>query len=210
MSTPLDQSPSGLGAYLLGMRSGGQPGLGASLAPPGDDDDQLVPAIRATPQDLTPPANPRSTDDNVQALAKVLTAECGPKLCTPQELQAVGSTVINRMNRKGTDSVADVVGHHQYAIAKQADPGLAFMASRLLSGQLGDNTGGATHFYSPRSMPMDGQETAGKDVGGGLEQIAGHASQNYRPGWAKTYPQKQVDGVRDWFFKLYTEPGNHL
>lgn len=203
MSTPFGQLP-GLGANLLGLPSCKTApfGMAAMLDPTSD--------FPADPGSQPDQGNPRLTDDNVQLLGRVLTAECGPKLCTPQEIQAVGSTVINRMNQHGTDDVADVAKPGQYAIAKQADPGLAFTAYRLLSGQLGDNTQGATHFYSPRSMPKEGQDTAGDDVQGGLEQIPGHTVQNYRPGWAKTYPQTQADGVRDWYFKLYTDPdSNH-
>lgn len=207
MSTPFDQL-SGLGIGLLGLPvcKTGPLGLSTTLDPMSNG---VMPYPTPDTGNQAGQGNPRLTDDNVQLLGRVLTAECGTKLCTPQEIQAAGSTVINRMDKLGTDDVADVAKPGQYAIAKQSDPGLAFTAYRLLSGQLGDNTGGARYFYSPRSMPMEGQDIAGRDVKGGLEQIPGQPVRNYRPGWAKTYPQKQVDGVRDWFFKLYTDPSNN-
>lgn len=39
--------------------------------------------------------------------------------------------------------------------------------------EINDIREGATHFYSPRSMPKEGESTTGRDVGGGLEQTPG-------------------------------------
>ncbi len=63
------------------------------------------------------------------------------------------------------------------------------LASNIQSGGVADNDDGATHFYSPRSMPKEGDPTGGFDVGAGLEQVpgverpAGIPIRNYRPSW---------------------------
>ena len=72
------------------------------------------------------------------------------------------------MERNDTDNVSDVwsaYSHNQTPTSKILE-----LARDLLSGQIIDNTGGATHFYSPKSMPRVGDSTNGRDVRGGLEQ----------------------------------------
>lgn len=214
--------PQGLAADLLGRPANtAPPGLAGALlqgipgvvsAPPMVPDGAQAPSQVEQP----PPAvtNPRLTDDNVDRLARVLTAEC-QHVCNPHETQGVGSTVINRMNRDGTDKVADVAGGGAYAIATKANPDMMQMAADLLAGRLTDNTGGATHFYSPRSEPKYGASTNKWDIGGGLEQIPGGSPlphpMNWSPGFAngpKAYPQNTVANARDWVVKFYTQPRN--
>jgi len=200
-----------LAADLLG-RSGNAvpPGLASGLlqgmpgivpAPPMVSDEGQA-SMAAGPSSATL----RTTDDNVDRLARVLTAECQHK-CNAQETQGVGSTVINRMNRDGTNDVSDVVGRGAYAIADTANPTMVGMARGLLSGSIPDNTGGATHFYSPNSMPKAGADTQGWDIGGGLEQIPGHEAANYRPKFAAEYPENAVPNTDPWNVKFFTEPG---
>ena len=157
------------------------------------------------PSAQDPPVSPRLTDDNVDQLTRVLPAEC-QRTCNADEIQGVGSTVINRMNRNGTDKVIDVISG-KYAIAGKANPHMVDIARQLLSGQLGDNTGGATHFYSPRSMPTVGDDPGNNDISGGPEQIGNHPA-NWMPRFATAYPQNAVSNARDWVVKFYTQPGN--
>ena len=77
------------------------------------------------------------------------------------------------------------------------------LAESIVRGEVVDNSGGATHWYSPRSMPKEGDETKGFDVGGGLEQTTGLSKKNYRPKWASTMTHVAIDGVRDQYFKFY-------
>lgn len=200
LGRPPNPAPTGLAGGLLY----GIPGI----APPAASTSQ-------TP-DATPPTNPRLTPENVQRLGRVMESECGEqnKYCTPEAIQAVGSTVINRMDRAGTDDVSRVTGGGSYALGKAPTPGMMFTAMRLLGGQLTDNTGGATHFYSPMSMPKEGADTHGWDTAGGLEQIPGGDPtphpRNWSPGFAngpEAYPRNIVPGVKDWNFKFYTQPG---
>ena len=120
------------------------------------------------------------------------------------EQVAVGSTVLDRMRRNGTDLVQNVsrgFSHNQVAT-----PQIRQLARDLLTGEVRDNTGGATNFYSPQGMPRQGQPTAGYDVGGGLEETPGLNSPNYRPGWAATYEPRPVQGVRPRFLRFYEAP----
>ena len=82
------------------------------------------------------------------------------------------------------------------------------LATNLINGPLADNTDRSTHYYSPRSMPTDGDNTAGFDVGGGLEQTPGLPKKNYRPGWSTTFIAKTVTNVRPTYFKFFQAPGN--
>ena len=197
MASPDDILDSGLGSDLLGIGSRATPGLGTGLL-------QGATAGAIAPPAAPQPVNGRATDQNIQLLGRVLSSEC-QGVCHPEEIQAVGSTLVNRMNRAKTDDVADVT--HGYALNKDPTPGMMFTAMRLLSGQLPDNTGGATNFYSPQSMPVVGADVRGMDISGGPEQIPGHPA-TWTPGFAKSFPQTTVPGVRDWIVKLYTQPGN--
>ncbi len=220
-----EQEP-GLGADLLRQHMTMSPtdGLGAMLAgTPMPSPFHLDPAISPgnlftvpgagagsdhVPATQTAPPAPRLTPGNLDRLNRILTAEA--RGCRPEEIRAVASTILNRMDRARTDDVAAVTGHGQYAIAKEADPSLAGYAWAALSNNLQDSTGGATHFYSPRSMPREGQPTKNTDTGGGLEQSPNLRTKNWSPGFAngpKKYPRRDVDGVREEYFKFYAEPG---
>lgn len=194
---PQPPGASGLGSVLM-------QGAQAAPAPSTVPATQNSAVSNGSGQSVTPPQSPRLTDENIYQLGRVLTSEC-QGICNPEEIDGIGSTLINRMNRAGTDRVADVTGG--YSLKKDPSPGMMFTASRLLSGQLGDNTGGATNFYSPQSMPRPGRNTSGWDISGGSEQLPGEP-ETYRPGFAVKYPQDIVPGVRDWVAKFYTQPGN--
>lgn len=144
-----------------------------------------------------------ATPSNIDNLASIIMSEASRG--NHAEQVAVGSTVLNRMRRNGTDLVRNVsrgFSHNQVATAQ-----IRQLAKDLLTGEVRDNTGGATNFYSPQGMPRKGQPTAGYDVGGGLEETPGLNSPNYRPGWAATYEPKPVQGVRPRFFRFYEAPG---
>jgi len=101
-----------------------------------------------------------------------LQSECGGT-CNPAELQGVGSTIMNRMDRDKTDSVSDA-SKGTYALDKDPTDPMKDVALRMLSGQLARNTD-ATHFYSPRSMPKPGIAWNGpkQDTEGGMELVHG-------------------------------------
>lgn len=109
------------------------------------------------------------------------------------------------MRRNGTALVGDVGG---YRDDRDPDDASRQIAQGILNGNIADNTGGATHFYTPLRMPREGQPTGKYDVGGGLESTAGLSSRNYRPFYATQYEAKSVPGVRDANFRFFRAPGN--
>jgi hypothetical protein len=111
------------------------------------------------------------------------------------------------MNKRGTDNVSDVAVKGQYAMADRADSDSLALARALLAGQITDNTDGAMNFYSPKSMPKEGQSTKGWDVGSDMEYVPGTGRQtmlkNYIPSWVGGLQQRVIPGVSDWHLKVY-------
>ena len=157
-----------------------------------------------TADDEAPGDPPLATQSNIDNLSSIIMSEASRG--NHSEQIAVGSTVLNRMNRNGTNLVRNVskgFSHNQVAT-----PQIRQLARDLLTGEIRNNTGGATNFYSPQGMPRQGQSTDGYDVGGGLEETPGLNSPNYRPGWAATFKPKPVQGVRPRLFRFYEAPGD--
>jgi hypothetical protein len=148
---------------------------------------------------------PFDTDEvNVNRLATILQSEASVGNAT--ERAGVAWTVLNRMTRNATRRVADV--ERAYSRSQQPTAAMRALAQSLLTGSVADPTAGATHYYSPRSMPKQGESTAGYDVGGGLEQVAGLNQQSYRPGWVNTFQQATVQNARPSYYKFYRSPGS--
>jgi len=119
---------------------------------------------------------------------------------------AVGSTVVNRMIRNNVSDVTDVWRGFSHIQAPSSS--VLNLSRGLLDGSVSDNTNGATHFYSPISMPNEFDEVKpGTDVRGGLEQVPGLDLRNYRPGWSNTFQYAPVPGVVEKNFKFYIAPG---
>ena len=146
-----------------------------------------------------------ATTDNINRLARVLQSEAS--VGNDNERNAVGWTVLNRMSRNNTNSVSDV--DHQYNRRQAPTQTMRDLAGSLLRGEIPDPTNGATHYYSPRTMPQEGEETTGYDVGGGLEQVDGLQQRNYRPSWSTTFQNSNVPGVRPRYYRFYRVPGNN-
>ncbi|WP_204368392.1 hypothetical protein, partial [Komagataeibacter europaeus] len=86
------------------------------------------------------------------------------------------------------------------------------IAESLLSGQARDISQGATLFYSPLSMPKEGDTNLhGFDIGSGLESVdgvrdrSGKPIRNYVPGWAQDGRRVRVFNVPEKEFKFYRE-----
>jgi hypothetical protein len=157
---------------------------------------QPVPAAPGQPEPAAPTQPELApTEANVTTLATIITSEMS--VGNEQEKTAVAWTWVNRVRR-------GIRTRGQYATGQQPTQGARDLATRILSGQVADNTGGATHFYSPQSMPEEGEDTAGHDVGGGLETIGDHSC-TYRPGFSTRLLRVDVPGTRDWFIKVYRE-----
>lgn len=144
------------------------------------------------------------TPENVEHLAQILMSEASPHVANDAERIAVGYTVVNRMYQTGKLAVRDVWDAYAHHASPTDD--LRTLATNILRQAVPDTTWGATHFYSPCSMPKEGELVHGFDTSGGLEHTAGLSNKNYRPGWATTYEPVVVDGVRPTHYKFYREP----
>jgi hypothetical protein len=139
------------------------------------------------------------SDQNITNLAAVLMSEAS--VGNDAERASVGFTLLNRLKEAGKTSVDQVWSayvHNQHPTAE-----LIALARQLLAGQRVDITDGATHFYSPRSMPREGQPTGNFDIGGGLELVPPLTVRTYAPGWARTMQLIDISGVRPAYFKFY-------
>ncbi|CAN1211374.1 hypothetical protein TUMEXPCC7403_14325 [Tumidithrix helvetica PCC 7403] len=152
--------------------------------------------------------------DNEQMLARVLISEAS--IGNKSERQAVGLTVINRMKKTGSKNVQEVVkagNFYHYAIDQDPSlyPEYAELAKQLLAGKIRDFTGGATHFYSPYSMPKKGEKNHGFDCEGGFVRYT-HPETNKpvlicTPSWSKTlrYIDLVQVGIRPYYFEFFAE-----
>lgn len=153
-------------------------------------------------------------DSNEGLLARVLISEAS--IGNWAEREAVGLTVVNRMRQRATDRVGDVVyegGFYHYAIDQDPTlfPEYARLAHRLLAGQVDDFTGGATHFFSPYSMPKEGEPTQNFDcLGGWVSYRLPESDREVNvctPGWSRVlrYLDLQPFGIRPYYFEFYAE-----
>ncbi len=168
--------------------------------------------VAAPTAELTP-----AVPEDIEWLAKVIASEAGSVWdvdrwvrCTDEERSAVGWTVLNRVS-SGTfgQTVKEVVtAPAQYAHNQEPTSEIRELARKLLEGQIPDATGGATHFFSPISMPKQGESTTGFDVEGGLHVVPGIAKKVYFPSWTKTYTWVgDLNSVRRAYFMFYQLAG---
>lgn len=146
------------------------------------------------------------SSDNRYALGKILNTEASTGLVSDSARRAVAYTVMNRMERNDTTSVYDVWGG--YAHSREPTSADLSLAEDVLTCSVADNSAGATHYYSPYSMPKEGDSTGGYNVGGGLEKVPGLSERNYRPDWSRTMIRAYVVGPQQKFFKFYRDQGD--
>jgi len=146
---------------------------------------------------------PLDTPANVEKLARILMSESSVGNLT--ERKAVGWTVLNRLKRNKTKEDSDVAG--AFATNQNPTPAMRDLARDLLRGNIADLTNGATHFYSPQSMPRQGQSTGGFDVGGGFELVPPLTQETGKPKWAVTFPLSNIPGVRPHMYKFHIATG---
>ncbi len=147
---------------------------------------------------------------NIRDLASVIETEA--RGLEPVVKAAVGHVVLNRMRRNKTAAVRNV--WNGFVHVRPPGRESLTIARAILSGASKDTTNGATHFYTPASMPWEGRLTGGRDVGGGLEQVPGIKDERgvpirtYRPKYAAEFTPIEVKGVSPLVFKFYRTPGN--
>lgn len=165
----------------------------------------------------------RTKKANITELARVLQNEAGSVEDRPI-MEAVGHTVLNRMQRNETALVSDVSERYAHGQTPAA-PETRDLAARLLNGQLADNTGGATHFYQPYAMAhptpvakdgkgnyLTGTPPKGYEYVPGVT-LPGRDKQkppafSVRPNWADGMQQINVNGIPDSLAKFFVAPGN--
>jgi hypothetical protein len=142
--------------------------------------------------------------DCVTMLATVIVSEAS--VGNEEEQQAVAWTFRNRLDRGlsllsyAMDRVPDKEWYSE--LARQV----------LMAPVEADVTKGATHFFSPRSMPLQGEEDRCKgnggiyDCDGGLVFVEGLDAPAYAPFWHLLYEWLPVPGVRKTHFLFYRIP----
>ena len=110
--------------------------------------------------------------DDVYWLAKVIMSEAS--IGTQEERIAVGWTVLNRFDSGRFGSSIEIVVKNGYAYNQEPNQEIILLAKDLIGRKIPDLTGGATHFFSPRSMTS----------GYGPYKIPGTNEISYIPSWA--------------------------
>ena len=157
-------------------------------------------------------------EQNVRELAALIQTESGGVRAAKA---TVGWTLINRVRRNHVTAVHQAWHGSQHSTPPKPDT--LDLARRLLSGDVPDPTSGATHFYTPKIMPREGDEKSGSpgylrlihsDTRGGLEQVkgldvAGTPIRSYRPGYAASplFEKVTVPGVKEEEFEFYKALG---
>ena len=148
--------------------------------------------------------------DNVNDLARIIASEARGLNETAQAM--VGWTVVNRMKQRHLTPVSSVWTHGNYAHSHMPTPTSLRLAEAILNGTAMDISQGANHFYSPTSMPKEGETPSFQaDVRGGLESVPGvtkhgRPTRNYFPGWVKHFSSIRSPGTQDKDMKFYRLP----
>jgi hypothetical protein len=141
--------------------------------------------------------------DCVTMIAKIVVSEAS--IGNEDEQRAVAWTFRNRLDRG--------LALLSYAMGIVPDREWYFeLAREVLTAPVeADVTKGATHFFSPRSMPLQGQEDRCKpngiyDCDGGLVFVEGLDGPAYAPYWHLLYEWLPVTGIRKTHFLFYRIP----
>jgi hypothetical protein len=142
--------------------------------------------------------------DCVTMLAKIVVSEAS--VGNEEEQRAVAWTFRNRLER-GLSILS-------YAMDRVPNREWYFELARqvLTAPPEADVTKGATHFFSPRSMPRQGEEERCKanggiyDCKGGLVFVEGLDAPAYAPFWHLLYEWLPVSGIRKTHFLFYRIP----
>ncbi len=141
--------------------------------------------------------------DCVTIMAKIVVSEAS--VGNEEEQRAVAWTFRNRLDRG--------LALLSYAMDGTPNREAYFdLAREVLTAPVeADVTKGATHFFSPRSMPLQGQENRCKpngiyDCDGGLVFVEGLDAPAYAPFWHLLYEWLPVAGIRKTHFLFYRIP----
>ena len=128
---------------------------------------------------------------NINDLARVIASEAGGESEAAQIM--VGWTVVNRMKQKGYQTVS-LIPFGQYAHGSMPTLNSLRIAKGILEGTIRDNSQGATNFYTPGRMPVEGETKPGIDTGGGWGRFPEYSAMARRlettdPLGPKTFPE---------------------
>ncbi|GAI96788.1 unnamed protein product, partial [marine sediment metagenome] len=162
--------------------------------------------------------------EDIYWLSKALMSEAS--VGTLEEQISVGWTVLNRFHSGSYGSSIEQVVKGGYVYNQEPTSTITTLADDLLQDKLSDPTSGATYFFSPISMPKEGESTSGFDVGGGLHEVPGTSHKVYFPSWAKPkegwtmtdfYQTVEnlewvsgLQNVRNWYFMFYRPSFEHV
>jgi hypothetical protein len=152
--------------------------------------------------------NPAQSQD-AECLATTLMSEAS--IGTNEERTAVAWTIFNRVSSPNFPNTICEVTHqpNQYATNQAPTQEILDLAESLIANPGTDPTGGATYFFSPRGMPMEGGDTTRYDVGGGLHDVAGIDKKVYFPSWTLTKEYVgDLQGIRPAYYMFYRESVN--
>lgn len=145
------------------------------------------------------------SDANVETVARIIRSEMG--IGNNDEQRAVAWAVRNQMVRLNTIDATVAQTHFGDAHGQAATEDARNLAQEVLSVDMGhDTSGGAIKWFSPRSMPSEGQSCDGYDCGGGVITIADDAGVNrriYAPSFHRSMTYAPVAGVRGWYVRFY-------
>jgi hypothetical protein len=166
---------------------------------------------------IAPDVHLTPMENDTYWLAKAIMSEAS--IGSTEEQIAVGWCVLNRLHDGSFGDTMEGVVKNGFAWNQEPTQEIKSIARALIEVEMPDPTNGAIYFFSPRSMPKDGENTQGYDVGGGLHIVPGTLYKVYFPSWAeptieinqnttsyKTSDQlewNELSGIRNWYFMFY-------
>ena len=147
-----------------------------------------------------------SLEQDAICLATAIMSEAS--VGTNEERVAVAWTIFNRVKSSSfPNSICEVVNQRsQYATNQKPTQEILDLATSLISDRGVDPTAGAVFFFSPISMPKEGEATGGYDIGGGLHEVAGIDDKVYFPSFALiNEPTGEIPGVRPEYYMFYRD-----
>jgi Cell Wall Hydrolase len=142
---------------------------------------------------------------NVECLAAVIMSEAS--LGTQEERVAIAWVIFNRVSSPSFPNTICGVAlePRQFATNQNPTTEILNLARSLISHPGIDPIGGATYFFSPISMPKEGDPTDGFDVGGGLHTVPGISGRVYFPSWTNTlYWVGNLPNIRQTHYMFFS------
>ncbi len=145
------------------------------------------------------------SEANVEVLARIIRSEMG--VGNEVEQRAIAWAVRNQMVRLNTRDATVARDHFSDAHGQAPNDDARRLAQEVLSVDMGhDTTSGAIKWFSPQSMPSEGESCSGYDCGGGLITVndtGGTAHRKFAPTFHLDMRHIAIAGVREWYVRFY-------